>query len=579
MSENGNTYRRLLRYARPYAGYLVLSFFGAFVVAGTDATIAKLVQPFIDQVLVEKDEHLARLVPFIVLFLGIMKGVARYMQEAFIQISGLKAIRDLRNDYYNHLMGLSLRYYSTTSTGSLMSRGLTDIGMLNSALTNVLLSLVRESLTVVALIMVAFYTNWRMAAMAFAVLPVVGITANLLGKKIKKFGKRGQEAAADLTKSIEQGLSGIKVIKSFASEKREISRFEQQNSVYFRMMRRVITYTTLQAPINETVTAIGLAMILWYAMPLVIAGELTSGELFSVMAAIMMMYNPAKRLSRVFGSIQQSLASAERVFEVMDVQAEVVDPVEAVSIQGVKGQIEFSKVDFSYGERPVLKKFSLNIPAGEVVALVGSSGAGKSTVASLLMRGYDPQSGSVKVDNIDIRRFRRSDLLSKMAFVDQEMFLFDDSVLENIRYGATTADINQVRRAAEQAYISDVIDDLPDGYQTQIGNRGVRLSGGQRQRLCIARAILRDAPVLVLDEATSALDTESEAIVQKAMSNLMQGRTTIVIAHRLSTIMNADRIVVMDSGEIREVGTHGELLAKDGLYKKLYDMQFKDGNA
>jgi len=577
MSENSNTYRRLLRYARPYAGYLVLSFLGALIVAAIDATTAKLVQPFIDQVLVEKDRTLAALVPLIVLVLGLLKGGARYMQEAFIQLSGLKGIRDLRNDFYAHLMGLSLRFYSSMPTGSLMSRAINDISMLNIALTTVLLSVVRETLVVIGLIFVAFYTNWRMAAMAFAVLPVVGITAQLLGKKIKKFGKRGQEAAADFTKSMEQGFSGIKVIKAFASENREISRFEQQNTFFYRMMRRVITYTTMQAPINETVTAVGVATILWYAMPQVMTGELTNGELFSVMAAIMMMYNPAKRLSRVFGSIQQSLAAAERVFEIMDVPPEVADPVDPSPLQHVQGRIDFDAVGFAYGDQPVLKNFSLSVLPGQVVALVGASGAGKSTVASLLMRGYDPQSGSVKVDGVDIRRLRRGDLLEQMAFVDQEMFLFDDTVSENIRYGNPAADDEQVRRAAEQAYIADVIAALPDGYQTPIGNRGVRLSGGQRQRLCIARAILRDAPILVLDEATSALDTESEAIVQQAMSNLMQGRTTIVIAHRLSTIMNADRIVVMDAGEIREVGTHGELLARDGLYKRLYDMQFKDG--
>jgi subfamily B ATP-binding cassette protein MsbA len=318
------------------------------------------------------------------------------------------------------------------------------------------------------------------------------------------------------------------------------------------------------------------AAVLWFAMQRVIAGELTQGTLFSVLAAVVMMYNPAKRLSRVYGNTQQALAAAERVFEVLDISADVEDEIDAVPLVLEKGQISFDNVTFAYDSSPVLSDFTLDIKPGQVIALVGPSGAGKSTVAALLARFYDPQQGSVLVDGQDIRSVERSSLLEVISFVDQEAFLFNETIRFNICYGCVDATPEQIQKASEQAYINDFINDLPDKYDTVIGDRGSRLSGGQRQRICIARAILRNTPVLVLDEATSALDTESEAIVQSAMQNLMLGRTTIVIAHRLSTIMNADRIIVMEAGRISESGTHVQLLKQGGLYKKLYDMQFKD---
>jgi len=568
--------RRLFMYAWPYKGFLFLSFIGASIVASTDAALAKLVQPFVDDIIISGNHQYAKLIPVFVLGLGVVKGGSRYLQEYFIKLAGLRAVLDIRNQLFAHIMNMSMRFLSGSSTGTLMSNVFNDTGVLQNAFSNVLLSLMRETLVMVGLIFVAFYTDWQMALTAFVVLPLVGYAANLIGKRIKIYGRRSQEAVAQLTKTVEQSLSGVKVVKTFGTEEREIKRFVNANRSFYKNLRKVTVYTAFQGPVNEIITSIGVAVVLWFAMQRVIAGELTQGALFSVLTAIVMMYNPAKRLSRVFGGIQQSLAAAERVFETLDEVPEIVDVADALTLEVEKGQITFDHVTFAYDEKPVLDDFNLTIQSGQIVALVGASGAGKTTIASLLARSYDPQSGAVKIDDIDIRSVTRKSLLKNISFVDQEAFLFDDSIHHNICYGRPDATPEQVEKASEQAFISKFVDDLPDRYDTLIGDRGARLSGGQRQRICIARAIVRDTPILVLDEATSALDTESEAIVQKAMQNLMKGRTTIVIAHRLSTIMNADRIVVMDAGKIHEIGTHEQLLKHEGLYKKLYDMQFKD---
>lgn len=571
-----SSFRRLFAYAWPYKGFLFLSFIGASIVAATDAALAKLVEPFVDEILISKNYEYTKLIPVFVLSLGVVKGGSRYLQEYFIRIAGLRAVLDIRNQLFQHILSMSMRFFSGASTGKLISNIFNDTGVLQNAFSNVLLTLMRESLVLVGLIFVAFYTDWQMALTAFVILPLVGYAASSIGKRIKIYGRRSQESAAELTKAVEQSLSGVKVVKIFGTEDRETLRFNTENRGFYKNLRKVTAYTAFQGPVNEIITSIGVAAVLWFAMQRVIAGDLTQGTLFSVLVAVVMMYTPAKRLSRVFGGIQQSLAAAERVFDTLDAVPEIVDVADALTLEVEKGQITFDHVTFAYDEKPVLNDFNLTIQPGQVVALVGASGAGKTTIAALLSRSYDPQSGSVQIDGVDIRTVTRKSLLTQMSFVDQEAFLFNETIKNNICYGHADATDEQLQTAAEQAYISDFIDDLPEQYSTLIGDRGARLSGGQRQRICIARALIRDTPILVLDEATSALDTESEAIVQQAMQNLMQGRTTIVIAHRLSTIMNADKIVVMDAGKISEIGTHDQLLKHGGLYKKLYDMQFKD---
>lgn len=577
MKEKKNlNFRRVLKYAAPYKWRIILSMFASMGVAASDGVIAKLVEPFIDRIVIEGNLELARIVPFMAVGLAAFKGVSRYIQEYFIGTAGQLAIQDIRNDLFGHSLNLSMRYHNDTSSGSLMSKILNDVNLMQSVLSNIIVSLLRETLTMVGLAGVAFYTDWRLALMAFVVIPAAAIPASAIGRKIKKFSRHGQGAMGDLTSALEQGFTGIKVVKAFASEEREQKKFSDQNLSYYRYIRKTFKYGALSSPVMELLTSIGIATVLWYGLNRVMAGDMTQGQLFSVLAAILLMYTPLKRLTRVNNTIQQALGAADRVFELLDQKIEIVDSEGAIDMGRCQGHVRFDAVDFSYDDQPVLSDFSLDVSPGEVVALVGASGAGKTTVVGLLNRFYDPVSGAILIDGHDIRTVTSTSLHQNMAMVDQETFLFNGTVLENLKYGAPEATLDDVIVAAEQAFADEFIRQLPHGYDTPIGDRGVRLSGGQRQRLCIARAILRNAPILLLDEATSALDTESEAMVQQALSNLMRDRTTIVIAHRLSTIMHADRIVVLDAGVIKESGSHQELLEASGAYKRLYEMQFRE---
>jgi subfamily B ATP-binding cassette protein MsbA len=544
-------------------------------VASTDAATAYLVQPFVDRLIVAGDLSLAKIIPFIVIFFAIFKGLSRYLQEYNIRTAGQGALQDIRNAVFEHSLRLSMRFHSDISKGGLMSRILNDINVLQSAVSDVLVSILRESITMVALTGYAFYTDWQLALMAFIAIPVSAWPASAIGKKIKKFSRRGQDAMGDVTAVLEQSVSGIKVIKAFATEQQEVARFVRENGAFFKLIRKTFRYSAASAPVMEILTSLGVAAVLWYGLDRVSAEVLTKGELFSILAAILLMYTPLKRLTKVNNTIQTALGAASRVFEILDTRIEIRDADNAVPLSGVQGQVQFSHVSFAYDEEPVLFDFNLDVNPGEIIALVGASGAGKSTIVSLLNRFYDPQEGSISIDGFDLREVTLDSLHQVMALVDQETFLFDDTIANNIRYGSTGADLAKVRSAAKKAFADEFILQMPSGYDSFVGDRGVRLSGGQRQRICIARAILKDAPILLLDEATSALDTEGEAIVQKALSNLMIKRTTFVVAHRLSTIMHANSIVVMEFGKIVEQGNHEDLLRKGGAYRRLYDAQFK----
>jgi subfamily B ATP-binding cassette protein MsbA len=571
-------YRRLYYYSRPYLFRVFLAMGASILVSGTDVATAKLVKPFVDDVLIATEKGLVNLVPIIVIGLALCKGVGRYIQEYFIKTAGQLVVQDIRNDLYAHSMGLSMGYFSRSSTGNVMSRILNDVGALSRSAADVLVDGLRESFTLIGLTIVAFQSDWRLASIAFVVMPVAVIPASIIGRRIKDNTRRGQRTMGNLTRVLQESLAGIKVIKAFGTEDRETDRFKTENKRFYHFIRKVLKYDSAATPVIEILSSLGVGAVLWYGIHRVSQGAMTQGDLSSFVAALLMMYAPMKRLTKVSNTIQRSLGAAERVFELMDEKADIADHADAVPASRMAGNIDFCQVDFSYGEEPVLQDFNLSIRSGEIVALVGPSGGGKSTIIGLLNRFYDPQKGNILIDGQDIKYLTQESLKQNIALVDQETFLFNDTVRNNIRYGRLEAADAEVEKAARLAYADAFVRSMPDGYETVIGDRGVRLSGGQRQRICIARAILRDAPILLLDEATSALDTESEAMVQKALVNLMENRTTIVVAHRLSTVMHADKIVVLEDGRICETGNHQQLLAGGGLYSRLYEMQFVERN-
>jgi subfamily B ATP-binding cassette protein MsbA len=573
---NTQIYKRLLGYSRPYLWRIVLSIIFSLIVAVSDVAYIYLIEPLVDNIIAADNRNLVYLIPVVIIGLAVVKGVGRYFQEYYIKTAGQLVIQDIRNGLFRKFMHLSMGFHVNQSSGGLTSKVLNDVGVMQKAAAHALVDGLRESFTLVGLVTLAFYKDWRLASVAFLVLPFCVIPATVLGRKIKTNIKHSLKSVGFLTGTLQESFDGIKVIKAFGREDDQTRKFKVENKDYYRFLRKAIKYNALTAPAIEVLAALGGGGVVWYGVNRVLSGDMTQGQLFSVVAAIMMLFTPVKRLTRVSNTIQQSLGAAEGIFDLLDKPCDVVDKQASIEMPRAQGEVVFENVTFSYGDEPVLTDFNLHARPGEVIALVGPSGGGKSTAAGLIARFYDPQQGSVKIDGYDIRDVSLDSLKKNLAFVDQETFLFNGSVRENIRYGMLDADDQAMTDAARQAYAEDFITKLPQGYDTSIGDRGVRLSGGQRQRLCVARALLKDAPILILDEATSALDTESEAMVQKALENLMENRTTLVIAHRLSTIMHADRILVLDQGRVVEVGSHRELLAQDGLYRKLYDMQFKD---
>ncbi|MBN2645346.1 MAG: ABC transporter ATP-binding protein, partial [Desulfuromonadaceae bacterium] len=532
--------------------------------------------PLIDRVLADPDPWLIRLVPITVIGLALLKGGSRYVQEYFIKTAGQMVVQDLRNNLYQHCLQLSMGFFSKTPSPALVSRVINDVGMLQKSSADEVVAFVRESLTLVGMVGLLFYNDWRLALVAFVVLPLTVVPASYIGRRIKKYIQKSLANIGNLTGILQESFSGIKVVKAFGTEGAEQEKFETENRLYYRRLAKIIRYDSATAPIVELLSSFGAAGVVWYGIHRVISGAMTQGELFSFVAAMGMMYGPMKRLTKTNNVLQKAIGSAERVFSLLDHPVDLQDAPDARELPPVSGLVRFEHVDFAYEDDLVLKDFDLEVPPGRMVALVGPSGAGKSTVIGLLARFYDPTRGRICVDGWDIAAVTQQSLKRQIALVDQETFLFHDTLANNIRYACPDATPEQVREAARQAYADEFISQLPEGYETVIGDRGVRLSGGQRQRICIARAILRNAPILLLDEATSALDTESEAVVQQALANLMKGRTTFVIAHRLSTVMHADEILVLTEGRLIERGSHEELLAHKGHYHKLYAMQFRD---
>jgi ATP-binding cassette, subfamily B, bacterial MsbA len=569
-------FRRMMGYSRPYWWRIAIAALGSLGVGGMDGAFAYLVEPVLKKMFYGKDMTIFYMLPAGIIFLFALRGLCRYTNDYFIGTAGQLAVQDVRNEIYDKNMHLSLGFFTRRGTGVLMSRVLNDVGMMQEGVGNIVTGLFRDGISALSLLCVVFYRDWRLALISFVVIPLTVFPATKIGKRIKRLAKDGQEKMGQLAAVLQETYSGVKVIKAFGLEDREVERFKHSNREFYGYVRKSIKYAGLSTPIMEFITSFGLAAVIWIGGLSVLHGERTAPELLSFITAMALVSNPIKRLLSSYNALSRSMGAAERVFEIIDEKPEIVNAPDAKDLGRASGDMEFRDVDFKYDDDYVLKGVNLRARKGEVIALVGPSGGGKTTLVSLITRFYDPTKGAVLMDGVDIRKRTLKSLLSQIALVDQETILFNDTIANNIRYGSTFASDAEVEAAARAAFAHDFILELPEGYQTSIGDRGVRLSGGQRQRICIARAILKDAPILILDEATSALDTESELMVQNALNNLMKNRTTFVIAHRLSTITHADRIIVLEKGTIVEMGSHKALLESEGLYSRLHGMQFKN---
>jgi len=571
-----NLYFRLITYVRPHWPRLALAMAAMLGVSGLTALMAFLVKPVLDDIFFQQRLDRLYLLPPLIVVLYLAKGGLSYTHEYAMNYVGGQIITGLRNDLYRHYQSLPLAFFERTPTGMLMSRITYDVALLQGSVSTVVTNLLRDTFTILGLVGVIFYREWRLALIAMVVFPLAVVPILNFGRRLRRISSRHQISMAKINNYLQETLTGNLIVKAFCREDFEIRRFERESREYFRLRMKTIIVRAVSAPIMELLGGLGVAAIIWYGGYNVIQGHSTPGTFFSFLAALLMLYAPIKDLSNVNNSIQEGLAAAGRVFEILDLAPAVQNRPGAQGLPPLAREIQFQGVDFAYVDRPVLQGIDLSIRVGEMVALVGPSGAGKSTVVKLLPRFYDVTGGAVCIDGRDIRDVTLESLRGQMGLVTQQTILFNDTVRYNIAYGRLAASESDIVAAAQAAYAWDFIRALPQGLDTVIGEQGVMLSGGERQRLAIARALLKDPPILILDEATSALDSEAEREVQKALDNLIQGRTTLVIAHRLSTIRGADRIVVLDGGRIVEEGSHEELLRRDGLYRKLYTLQFQE---
>ena len=575
-SSRASVVRRLLRYVKPYWGRFVLASVCAGGVSLLTAANAWLVKPVLDGIFVERNTAMLAILPFAIVAVAVAKRAFQFAHVYLMGYTGNRIITDIRDALYHHILKLSLTFHATHSTGALMSNVTSDVALMQRAVSGVIKDLIQQPLTLLALMGVIVYQNWRMALIAIAVLPFGYYPMIRLGRRLKRLAHAGQERVSELSSILQETFSGIRVVKAFGTEAFEAERLRDTNLRYFRNTMKVTTVSELSPALMEVLGAIGGAAVIAYGGYAVISGQMTTGAFFSFLTASFLMYAPIRILSAANNAILSASAAAERVFAILDVETEEGRDRGRRELAGIRESLEFRDVGFTYdgAERVTLADITLRVHAGEMVAVVGTSGSGKTTLVNLLPRFIEPTRGAIFIDGVDLREFRLASLRRRIGVVSQEVVLFDDSVRHNIAYGMTDIVEADVVRAAEAAYAHPFILQLPAGYDTVIGERGAMLSGGERQRLAIARALLKDPPILILDEATSALDAESEAIVQRALANLMADRTTFVIAHRLSTVQRASRIVVLDRGTIVEEGTHESLLAKQGVYAHLYRIQF-----
>ena len=569
-------YIRLMNYIRPYVKHLAFAIVCIVLAAAANLYVPWIIKDMIDKVLMERDMAMLNLIAGGIIVVFFFRGIFYYGQSYLVSFVGQRVVIDIREALFEKFQRMPLAYFDRHQTGEIMSYVTNDVQALQNALVDKLIEFVTEASILIGSIVLMFYLDWKLTLITLITVPLVGQAMKIFGRKLKKSGTVIQERLADINSLLQQSIAAVRVVKSFVRERYEIERFRGQNELNFQAEMKNVQLSSLLTPTVEFLAAITVTIILWIGGYEVVQGEITAGSLVAFLTYAVNLANPVKRIGRIYGAVQRAMAAADRVFDVIDMEETIHDREGAVPLPEIEGRVAVKDVSFSYKEgAPALSHVSLEASPGQLVAFVGPSGAGKSTIANLIPRFYEVNEGVIEIDGHDVRDVTLDSLREQIGIVPQETMLFSSSVRENIRYGRLDATDEEIEEAARAANAEEFILQLPEGYETKIGERGLNLSGGQRQRIAIARAILKNPRILILDEATSALDTESEKIVQAALDKLMVGRTSFAIAHRLSTIFNADCIYVIDGGHIVEQGTHAELLAAGGLYSTLYNIQFR----
>lgn len=569
-------HKRLLALIKENKLRLFLAMVCMLVIAVASSATAFLVKPVLDDIFFKKDITMLKIIPVVVVLIYFLRGLGMYGQDYLMNYVGENIIKDLRNDLYNRIQDLPIAFFHREKTGVLMSRITNDVNIIKTMVSTAVTGSLKDSFTIVGLTFVIFYRDWKMALFAFIVLPIAFFPIVEFGRRVRRISTGWQEAMADLNSFLHETFAGNKIVKAFGMESYEKERFFNKTLDLFKLEMKAVVARSLSSPIMEFLGGLGIAFIIWYGGYKVITGSSTAGTFFSFMAAVLMLYDPVKKLSGLNNAVQQGLAAADRVFDIIEMESGIKEKNNPLSIKRGPHRVTFENVFFKYDDVMVLKDINLDVKAGRVLALVGMSGGGKTSLVNLIPRFYDVTRGAIRIDGMDIRDVSISSLRDQMGIVTQEPILFNDSIRNNIAYGKWNVTDKEIIKASEAAYAYDFIQNFPKKFDTNIGELGGRLSGGEKQRICIARALLKDAPILILDEATSSLDAEAEMLVQKALENLMEGRTTFVIAHRLSTIDYADRIVVVVKGRVEEEGNQEELISMKGEFFKLYQMQYSN---